>query len=327
MGDIQSQTHGTHAKCRDEKVALGYKKPEESEKMLHRGKNKTGFTLIELLVVIAIIAILAAILFPVLAKAKEKAYATSCLSNVKQLQLAALMYDMDWERVLSFFVYDDAPAPGEPGAPTCGYWNPPHGWAYHWVCAIWPYAKNAQLYTCPSGGSTPFRSTGMYATSYAPNETHFAKNIDGRQGRLGTDASWCTPAENQYGTFSAVDYPGETVFFSGTSEWARMYYPICDCPYCYVEGAWYWPEMQEATGEPITWGGIWDTLDVGLGTIHNDGENQSYADGHAKWNMRSAAVAGAVEAITGGPDYAKVLAGMRHWGHMTGGPLAYADFE
>ena len=61
------------------------------------GFTRRAFTLIELLVVIAIIAIIAAILFPVLAKAREKARQTSCLSNLKQITLAVLMYDNDWE--------------------------------------------------------------------------------------------------------------------------------------------------------------------------------------------------------------------------------------
>ncbi len=59
--------------------------------------KQAGFTLIELLVVIAIIAILAAILFPVFARAREKALQTSCLSNGKQLGLANLMYNSDWD--------------------------------------------------------------------------------------------------------------------------------------------------------------------------------------------------------------------------------------
>ena len=61
---------------------------------------RRGFTLIELLVVIAIIAILAAILFPVFARAREKARQTSCLSNVKELALALLMYSQDYDETI-----------------------------------------------------------------------------------------------------------------------------------------------------------------------------------------------------------------------------------
>ena len=92
--------------------------------------QRRGFTLIELLVVIAIIAILAAILFPVFARAREKARQTSCLSNVKQLVLGQLMYAQDYDERFPYFT--TAPA-GEP------WWN-----------AIQPYIKNWQIEKCPS---------------------------------------------------------------------------------------------------------------------------------------------------------------------------------
>jgi len=76
---------------------------------------RRGFTLIELLVVIAIIAILAAILFPVFARAREKARQTSCLSNVKQIVLAALMYCQD---------YDETIAIGWEDGGEASYWYP-----------------------------------------------------------------------------------------------------------------------------------------------------------------------------------------------------------
>ena len=90
---------------------------------------RKGFTLIELLVVIAIIAILAAILFPVFARAREKARQTSCLSNVKQLGLGFMMYAQDYDERL--------PA-------GCVYGI---GW---WFDFIIPYVKNSQVFTCPS---------------------------------------------------------------------------------------------------------------------------------------------------------------------------------
>ena len=62
--------------------------------------RRYGFTLIELLVVIAIIAILAAILFPVFAQARESARKSSCLSNARQIGLAAMMYAQDWDEIL-----------------------------------------------------------------------------------------------------------------------------------------------------------------------------------------------------------------------------------
>ncbi len=97
-------------------------------------RRSRGFTLIELLVVIAIIAILAAILFPVFAKAREKARQTSCLSNIKQLATAALMYAQDYDEVLpQEYMYSPYP--------TNLFW---------WPDLLYPYTKNWQLGACPS---------------------------------------------------------------------------------------------------------------------------------------------------------------------------------
>ena len=90
--------------------------------------TRRGFTLIELLVVIAIIAILAAILFPVFARAREKARQSSCLSNVKQQALGFMMYAQDYDEKLF------------------GARVPFDGW----TGAIMPYVKNNQIFTCPS---------------------------------------------------------------------------------------------------------------------------------------------------------------------------------
>jgi len=94
---------------------------------------RKGFTLIELLVVIAIIAILAAILFPVFARAREKARQTACLNNVKEITLAILMYAGDYDECLPFH-----------------YNVPPVGARSGLAQTIQPYIKNAQIYNCPS---------------------------------------------------------------------------------------------------------------------------------------------------------------------------------
>ncbi|MCE5238376.1 DUF1559 domain-containing protein [bacterium] len=106
---------------------------------------RRGFTLIELLVVIAIIAILAAILFPVFAKAREKARQTSCLSNVKQLGLAILQYAQDYDERLPL----DGTHPLASGYPIAPYWD----------ARITPYVKNDQIFRCPSaaGGTRNYR--------------------------------------------------------------------------------------------------------------------------------------------------------------------------
>ncbi len=103
---------------------------------------KKGFTLIELLVVIAIIAILAAILFPVFAQAREKARQASCLSNLKQIGTAAMMYAQDYDERLASANFANSPA-GLWGTPL---WNA-YGWGYMWP--LWqPYIKNGQVYNC-----------------------------------------------------------------------------------------------------------------------------------------------------------------------------------
>ena len=110
---------------------------------------RKGFTLIELLVVIAIIAILAAILFPVFSRAREKARQSSCLSNVKQIMMGALMYAQD---------YDETFVPSESAA------------TYPWSQLILPYLKNKQIYACPS-----YRGTGAATViGYGINIVHVA---------------------------------------------------------------------------------------------------------------------------------------------------------
>jgi prepilin-type N-terminal cleavage/methylation domain-containing protein/prepilin-type processing-associated H-X9-DG protein len=93
-----------------------------------------GFTLIELLVVIAIIAILAAILFPVFARAREKARQTTCLSNVKQIALGMLMYIQDYDERFPYYAL---------GTSTVDPW-------ICWPHQLQPYIKNWQAYSCPS---------------------------------------------------------------------------------------------------------------------------------------------------------------------------------
>ncbi len=109
--------------------------------------NRRGFTLIELLVVIAIIAILAAILFPVFARAREKARQTSCLSNLKQIVLGYKMYIQDYdERGWNDRMYTnpELPAGGGICQSGCG------GTYVPWSTVVQPYLKNTQLLECPS---------------------------------------------------------------------------------------------------------------------------------------------------------------------------------
>jgi len=122
--------------------------------------RRNGFTLIELLVVIAIIAILAAILFPVFARAREKARQTSCLSNLKQIALAGLMYAQDYDERLVPFARQSSGVRG----------------AFPWIME--PYVKNWQIWNCPSHTSEidPNHATqyshGGYGIAY-PDLAHY----------------------------------------------------------------------------------------------------------------------------------------------------------
>jgi prepilin-type N-terminal cleavage/methylation domain-containing protein/prepilin-type processing-associated H-X9-DG protein len=101
---------------------------------------QSAFTLIELLVVIAIIAILAAILFPVFAQARDKARQAACLSNTKQIALGVQMYNQDYDELLPV-VGDNAQCRGR------------------WQFQIFPYVKNEQIFTCPNIAQNTWRST------------------------------------------------------------------------------------------------------------------------------------------------------------------------
>jgi prepilin-type N-terminal cleavage/methylation domain-containing protein len=107
-------------------------------------RSRRGFTLIELLVVIAIIAILAAILFPVFARAREKARQASCQSNEKQIMLAIIMYASDYDGKITSCRMGRCT--GDSNTDRCGAGTD----YYTWEWAMNPYVKNAQLFVCPS---------------------------------------------------------------------------------------------------------------------------------------------------------------------------------
>ncbi len=216
--------------------------------------GKRGFTLIELLVVIAIIAILAAILFPVFARAREKARQTSCLSNVKELALGTLMYAQDydemypaWDRDLVEFVT----SPAYPGR------------------AIMPYVKNLGIYTCPSGGDPPSGMTDDPATWNTYHGFHYP----------GPSRSY---AWTDYifsglpGTKMArIQYPAGTIMLGDAAHmWGGAGAFIFANSCC---------DGQGTTGAPLD-----GLLSDGTPTPddysrHNGGENYGFLDGHAKW--------------------------------------------
>ncbi|MHB8996783.1 MAG: type II secretion system protein [Armatimonadota bacterium] len=180
---------------------------------------RKGFTLIELLVVIAIIAILAAILFPVFAKAREKARQSSCLSNVKQLGIALLSYAQDNDEMF------------HPHRNTLN--------TYGWMDIVNPYVKNSQIFKCPSG-----TGPGVYVGAATNIATHYGYNW--RQ--LGADTA------GSQRSLGSVTMPAETITYADSVSYVISYYE-----YFY---------------RPLT--------------VHNEGSNVGFVDGHAKWFRRDA---------------------------------------
>ena len=144
--------------------------------------RRTGFTLIELLVVIAIIAILAAILFPVFARAREKARQSSCLSNTKQLVLAHAAYVID---------YDGFTCPSYlPGAP-----------AVFWGQLLQPYTKNEGIFVCPSSPTQGGGGIGTTNMGYGWNYYYLTYAPPGRTANYG----YATAHESQ------IKSPADTI--------------------------------------------------------------------------------------------------------------------
>ena len=184
---------------------------------------RRGFTLIELLVVIAIIAILAAILFPVFAKAREKARQTSCLNNLKQIGTAFIQYAQDYDERMPIYwrnqIQTDTAAPGYYYITSNGSLA---GNDTSWMDFVYPYIKNTQVFKCPS-------SVDREASAPSYGYNRLVSNSTGTPRALG-DIN--RPAEiilsldyaSRYGTYAnCIEY---TSFKNSGATWAN-----CVCPH------------------------------------------------------------------------------------------------
>ncbi len=215
---------------------------------------KRGFTLIELLVVIAIIAILAAILFPVFAKAREAARKTSCLSNLKQLGTGMMMYAQDYDEIMPSARFGTTPN-GLWGTPT---WNA-YGWSY--VFALMdPYTKNSGIYGCPSTqGTMVGPATNRIKVSYGYSE--YIYNIGYGHANLAALSG------NRYGVAS-IAVIADSRFAGIFNDWDNGNTGNATYPTNFLA------RVQLANGT----------------TSRHEGSNFIYADGHAKFSPMNAIV-------------------------------------
>ena len=259
---------------------------------LHNQPRKRAFTLIELLVVIAIIALLAAILFPAFARARENARRASCQSNMKQLGLGILQYLQD---------YDERYYIGAVGSTPTGA-----GWAG----VTYPYVKSTQIFVCPDDNTPTAAQAGWSPVSYAINSDITNPIGDWSTYGAGTTASLNATANTVLLLETA--YTGGSITTGPETGWVS---PATwgTCYFCGAGSRWSIPG--KTSGHP---GGFFATGFMGgrdaIDTVapnpnmaiasvtdsnsgyfqyatgrHLDGANYLLADGHVKW-LRGGAV-------------------------------------
>ncbi len=284
------------------------------------GRKAHAFTLIELLVVIAIIAILAAILFPVFAKAREKARQTSCLSNEKQLAIGVLQYNQD---------YDETYPNGNMGFGNGGNVSYGQGWGGQ----IYSYVKSTSVFKCPddatSGTQTSLdiRSNGGFAAnargrlpiSYGYNRDLITHPKNGNTHSSYTLAK-LTAAASTILLFECQGQQADVTNSSaglvdGSSPGGNGISSAGNNGPKYVTGLF--------AGTAASAGNFAKTA------VHSDGANYTFTDGHAKW-MRGDAVSagwGNTNSDCGkfNQDYASGTTTGYDGGTLNGGQAASAD--
>ena len=227
-----------------------------------KNSNKSAFTLIELLVVIAIIAILAAILFPVFAQAREKARQTSCLSNMKQVGLGLLMYAQDYDENYPRADYWDSSPPLNPAATGTFAARVNH---YKWPAWVLPYTKNVNIFRCPSRtrDQVAWDQNGEYkGDGYALNLSLSGRPIN----PSGENPSFLG------GTLAGVQTPADT--------WVLMELRN-QVSFSYISSSGVlWPAALGESWTPYLMpSGVPDKNNA----PHSDGLTFAYVDGHAKY--------------------------------------------
>jgi prepilin-type N-terminal cleavage/methylation domain-containing protein/prepilin-type processing-associated H-X9-DG protein len=249
-------------------------------------RKRSAFTLIELLVVIAIIAILAAILFPVFAQAREKARATSCLSNLKQITLGLLMYSQDYDEQLC----PDTLGNGTAASPYMV-----------WDQMITPYIKNQQIFKCPDWICNPIvwpSGTTARALSYGMNYRmvqYSTTELDDRPNGLWFTAWPLSVLANPASTYYIMDeafVTNPTAMPLHQEDATKWTLDVDGVPVAGGNGGWNawgyvrFPQDPHGSGTDYV-SCCYDGDPWRPAPIHNGGTNTSFADGHAKWQQTS----------------------------------------
>ena len=238
-----------------------------------------GFTLIELLVVIAIIAILAAILFPVFARARENARRASCQSNLKQLGLGVLQYVQDYDEILPGSLMDNPNATPQGGYYVGGTW-------WTWFQLVYPYTKSMQVAVCPSSSAPDYAKP--FKGNYASNGVAMFAPAGGASN------AWADSGTVKDAQFVA---PAATYLLMDGGQWSidPFYIALRGSAY----GTYYLPGSGDAgipadSGNPPSASGAWAQSDYQSGR-HFGGVNVAFADGHVKWLKSEKVVAQALK--------------------------------